>query len=121
MEAAAVPERPLTLAVFAAALLLAATAGADTPHITFDGTATQGGLLIAHAPGPSSAAVDGKAVQLTDDGRFLIAIARDRTDPVKVAVTLPGGQQARSEVVPEKPQSDMQRRDGLAPDRVSPD
>ncbi|HLS05961.1 MAG TPA: M23 family metallopeptidase [Wenzhouxiangella sp.] len=114
------PERPLTLAVFAAALLLAATAGADTPHITFDGTATQGGLLIAHAPGASSATVDGKAVQLTDDGRFLIAIARDRTDPVKVAVTLPGGQQAEHDVVPEKRQFDIQRIDGLPQDRVTP-
>ncbi|HLR87176.1 MAG TPA: M23 family metallopeptidase [Wenzhouxiangella sp.] len=114
------PERLLTLAVFATALLLAATVSADTPHITFDGTATQGGLLVARVPAGSSATVDGEAVQLTDDGRFLIAIARDRTDPVRIGVTLPDGQKADHDVVPEKREFDIQRIDGLPQDRVTP-
>lgn len=114
------PERLLTLAVFSAALLLAATVSADTSHITFDGTATQGGLLVARVPAGSSATVDGEAVQLTDDGRFLIAIARDRADPVRIGVTLPDGQQVEHDVMPEKREFDIQRIDGLPQDKVTP-
>lgn len=114
------PERLLIHTVFAALFLLAATASADAPHITFDGSATQGGLLIARAPAGSSARVDGETVQVTDDGRFLIAIARDRTDPVQIAVTLPDGKLTEHELVPEKRTFDIQRIDGLPQDKVTP-
>jgi len=98
----------------------AASAAGDEPSISFDGQPVQGGLVIGQAPAGSEILVDGEAVLVTAEGRFMVAFGRDETGPREVVATLPDGSRHKHQLHPEPRRFDIQRIDGLPQEQVSP-
>ena len=68
-------------------------------EFAFQGALTQGGVAIGQAPPHASAIfLDGHAVPLAPDGRFLIGFGRDAKPTVIVEALLPGNVRARQTV-----------------------
>lgn len=69
---------PFPLVLILAAMLLASVAAADAPAFRFDGPLAQGALVHGRAPpGTVQLTLDGRAVPLAPDGRFLLGFDRD--------------------------------------------
>ncbi len=100
---------------------LAAPAGtADNDLVSFEGEIVQGGLVIGRAPAGSSVSVDGKPVMISEDGRFLVAFAREQSEPAHIEATLPSGMRLSERLTPKPRKFDIQRIDGLPQDKVTP-
>jgi murein DD-endopeptidase MepM/ murein hydrolase activator NlpD len=84
-------------------------------NFTFQGAISQGGLVIGNAPaGAATLTLDGKAVELSPDGRFLIGFGRD-ADPVAVVeARLSDGRIVRQELQVRPRQWDIQSLPTLA-------
>jgi murein DD-endopeptidase MepM/ murein hydrolase activator NlpD len=113
---------PHTLRWLTGALLAGLTlcAAASDASIDFEGEMVQGGLVTGKAPAGSTVRVDGEPVMTTNDGRFLVAFAREQTAPARVEVSLPGGTTLERALEPESREFDIQRIDGLPQDKVTP-
>lgn len=119
------PERtrrfPLLCRLVAAGMALwSLSALAADEAIRFEGRQVQGGMIIGDAPAGSSVKLNGEAVMSTDEGRFLVAFAREQTEATTVTVTLPSGMRLERNLVPEPREFDIQRIDGLPQDQVTP-
>lgn len=114
------PALPLTWFAAFGTLLLSLGVAADDARIRLEGQRVQGGMLIGHAPAGSSVSVDGERVPSTEDGRFLVAFAREQTEATRVSVALPSGERLERRLVPESREFDIQRIDGLPQDQVTP-
>ena len=88
-------------AVFAAAAVLvfssvpgAPTGSQDPTAFRFEGAFVQGGLVRGTAPARTVAlSLDGASVPLAPDGRFLLGLDRDRTDPAVLTARLADGRE----------------------------
>lgn len=89
-------------------------------RLRFSGDVVQGGLVIGQAPPDSRVRVDGEEVMTGEDGRFLLAFGRDRTEPRQVRVTLPDGTRLARALEPGQRSFDIQRIDGLPQEQVTP-
>ncbi|MGI9507811.1 MAG: M23 family metallopeptidase [Geminicoccaceae bacterium] len=79
-----------------------------------------GGLVIGEAPPGSTVRVDGRAVRLSDDGRFAFGVGRNAEGKVDVVIAPPKGDAIKRTVVIDKRDYDVQRIDGLPARKVEP-
>jgi murein DD-endopeptidase MepM/ murein hydrolase activator NlpD len=89
-------------------------------RFSLSGTMEQGSLALGSAPPGSLAALDGRPLRVTDDGRFAFGFAPDQTTASLVTVRYPdGGGDSRS-YVPAVRQYEIQRINGLPQNTVTP-
>ena len=106
-----------------ASLSLAASAahGQEKPiRFSITGALTQGSLALGSAPPGSLAALDGRPLRVTADGRFAFGFGPDQTKASLVTVRYPdGGGDSRS-FTPSPRTYEEQRVDGLPQHTVTP-
>jgi murein DD-endopeptidase MepM/ murein hydrolase activator NlpD len=108
--------------MFLGASLSLATAPAfgDPVRFSITGALEQGSLALGSAPPESSAALDGRPLHITPDGRFAFGFASDQTVAALVTVRYPdGGGDSRS-FKPAVRQYDIQHVNGLPQNTVTP-
>lgn len=113
--------RAIARAVALAVLLCAGPArGDEIPVHWLHAHWTQGGYAIGQTIPGSSVHFQGRALRLTDDGRFLVGFHRDEGRIVRFAVRTPDGREYRfaRSIAPRDYR--IQRIDGVDPDKVSP-
>ncbi|HKX08293.1 MAG TPA: M23 family metallopeptidase [Stellaceae bacterium] len=104
------------------ALLLAlATPVFADDAITIAGVLSQGGLARGEAPPGTSLSLDGRAVRVAPDGKFILGFGRDAPTRMRLAAAFPDGRTTTREIVLEKREYQIQRIDGLPPQMVTPD
>ena len=92
----------------------------DADGLRLEGTFAEGGLILGTAPPGSQVAVDGKAVRVSPDGRFVFGFGRDHVSDISLSVTFPDGQRLESTFAIAQRTYDVQRIDGLPPRQVTP-
>ena len=101
--------------------LAALPAFADEPvRFTVTGAMEQGSLALGSAPPGSEAALDGRPLATTADGRFAFGFAFDQTKPSLVTVRYPDGDGDSRSFTPTPRSYDIQRVNGLPQDTVTP-
>ena len=89
-------------------------------RFTVAGALEQGSLALGSAPPGSQAALDGRPLRVTADGRFVFGFAPDQTKAALVTVRYPdGGGDSRS-FTPTSRQYEIQRVNGLPQNTVTP-
>ncbi len=89
-------------------------------RFSITGAMSQGSLAMGSAPPGSTAALDGRPLRITQDGRFAFGFAPDQTKPVLVTVRYPdGGGDSRS-FTPTLRTYDVQHVNGLPQHTVTP-
>jgi murein DD-endopeptidase MepM/ murein hydrolase activator NlpD len=101
-----------------AAAVLAIPAAAEV--LELDGSLVQGGLVVGRVAPGTAVTVDGRAVRVSEDGRFLIGFGRDARTAL-VHATPPGGGAITRTLWVRTRTYDVQRIDGLPPKQVTPD
>ena len=115
--------RPWLFACFLTAIVIpGADAFADDPAVmvALEEHVTPGGLVIGEAPRGSKVSVDGRAIRLGDDGRFVFGVGRDAEGEVQVVIESPGGDAITRTVAIDKRDYEIQRIDGLPARKVEP-
>ena len=93
---------------------------ADPIRFTVTGAMEQGSLALGTAPPGSQAALDGRPLAVTPDGRFVFGFGYDQAKPSLVTVRYPdGGGDSRS-FAPTARQYEEQRVNGLPQETVTP-
>lgn len=100
------------------ATMLATAAHAD--DITLAGQFTQGGLVTGQAPKGSRITLDGKALRVAADGRFVFGFGRDQEPEAVLRIRLPDGSSQDRRIAVIKREYQIQRIEGLPPRQVSP-
>lgn len=85
------------------------------------GDAIQGGLIFGQAPPGSHVILDGEAVMITGEGRFVIGFDRDETGVRTLVIEAPGLPTQTEELAVQPREYDIERVDGLPPRTVTPD
>lgn len=101
-------------------LWLAAASPARAEPVQLKGEPIQGGLIVGQAPAGSKAALDGRALRVDADGRFLFGFARDQKPEATLVVTLPDGVRETRRLEVARRDYQIQRIDGLPPSQVTP-
>lgn len=107
---------------FAAAVLVlagAAMAQADD-SLTLSGDLSQGGLVFGKAAPGALVALNGKALRVTADGRFIFGFGRDAPQAATLTVTAPDGGVTTRELEIAQREYQVQRIDGLPNRFVTP-
>lgn len=107
------------LAAFAAVLLAAAPATADS--LTLDGDFAEGGLVRAAVAPGTRVTLDGRSVPVAPDGRFLLGFGRDAPATAELVLLLPDGTREERRLAVAPRSYAVQRIDGLPRDTVTPD
>lgn len=105
----------MLLAVFVAAFPFAAAA------LELEGSMTQGGLVVGRIEPGSRVALDGRALRLAADGRFLIGFGRDHGPKARLKIVSPDGRETVRALAVAKRRYPIQRIEGLPPRLVTPD
>ena len=106
-----------------ASLSLAAsrvTAQEKSVRFSLNGSMEQGSLVTGSAPPGSLAALDGRPLRVSADGRFAFGFAPDQTAASLVTVRYPEGGGDSRRYTPIVRQYDIQRVDGLPQHTVTP-
>ncbi|HET6520191.1 MAG TPA: M23 family metallopeptidase [Geminicoccaceae bacterium] len=106
------------IVVFAATLLPAAAAAAA--GLRLEGDLSQGGLVRGEVPPGAAVALDGRALRVSPEGRFVLGFDRDAGPEAELAVRLPDGRTEARRLAVAPRTYDVQRIDGLPPRRVEP-
>lgn len=101
------------------AACLAAAPAVAADRVVFEGEPTQGALVVGHAPVDAEVRVDGRPVSVSSQGRFVFGVGRDAQGPVEVTVTA-GGETTKHRLPVADREYEIQRIDGLPPDKVTP-
>lgn len=88
--------------------------------LELDGKPIQGGLLIGHVMPGSRASLDGEAVRVSGDGRFLLGFDRDAGPVAELKVERPDGETLTWRLRIRQREYDIQRIDGLPERKVTP-
>lgn len=88
--------------------------------LELDGPMVQGGLVVGRVAPGTAVTVNGHAVRVSEDGRFLIGFGRDAQTTL-VRATSPGGVTVTQTLRVQTRTYDVQRIDGLPPRQVTPD
>ncbi|MEO3428350.1 M23 family metallopeptidase [Pelagibius sp. CAU 1746] len=110
----------MTRALLSAIVLLLAVSSARAEELTLDGQFTQGGLVFGKTLPGATASLDGEALRVTPDGRFIFGFGRDHAPRATLTVTVPGGAVITRELEVAQRAYDIQRIDGIKKDYVSP-
>jgi len=116
--------QPIRRRFFLGASLSLAASGAmgqeKSARFSLTGSMEQGSLALGSAPPGSLAALDGRPLRVTEDGRFTFGFAPDQTTASLVTVRYPdGGGDSRS-YTPMVRQYEIQRINGLPQNTVTP-
>jgi murein DD-endopeptidase MepM/ murein hydrolase activator NlpD len=84
------------------------------------GAMEQGSLALGSAPPGSLAALDGRPLHITPDGRFAFGFAPDQTRAALVTVRYPDGSGDSRSFIPAVRKYEIQRVNGLPQDTVTP-
>ncbi len=108
--------------LFASVFTLSAFAGvAGAADVTIEGRFEQGGLAIGNVPMGATVTFNGKPVQTTYVGRFVVGFDRDMTTSAKFDVKLPDGR-VDTRTIPIQPrQWPTEKVSGLPAKLVKPD
>ncbi len=104
-----------------AALLLFLLAGPAWAETTFSGAFTQGGLVIGRTAPGARVTLDGQAVPLAADGRFLLGFGREAKAEAVLRVEPPAQPPETFRLAVKARRWDIQRIDGLPEKKVTPD
>ena len=111
--------RPLGLALFLCALAVAASGSAAA--LELEGPITQGGFVIGRVEPGSRVALDGRALRVAADGRFLLGFGRDHGPKAELKIVAPDGQETLRRLAVAKRHYLIQRIEGLPQAMVTPD
>ena len=103
------------------ALVLIGAALDAASALELEGPITQGGLIVGRAEPGARVALDGRAIRVAPDGRFLIGFGRDHSPRAGLTVTAPDGRVTRRTLAIAQRRYDIQRIEGLPPKLVTPD
>ncbi len=106
----------MRLPVLSAAVLMAVVVWSAAQAQQLTGRAEQGGLVLGQTHPGAVVALDGKAVPVDDQGRFLLGFGRDAAAAARLEVD---GHPFPIAIAPRDWQ--VQRIDGLSPAKVTPD
>ncbi|SDG47234.1 M23 family metallopeptidase [Roseospirillum parvum] len=109
--------------VFAALLIVLCLALGSLPAAALDlsGRLTQGGLALGHTVPGATVALDGRAVPVDGQGRFVVGFGRDAPARVALTVTRPDGSAETRRLAIAPVAWPEQHIDGLPPAQVTPD
>jgi len=113
-------ERRSLLAASLAALA-APAAGQSPQRLLMTGKVTQGGLIFAKAQPGTRASLDGRALRMTADGRFVFGFGRDHGKGAALVLAHADGTRETRDLQIAQRQYDIQRITGLPPRMVEPD
>lgn len=102
-------------------VLLCSTALSVQAEFELQGQAVQGGLMFGQADAGSSVSLDGTAIPVAPDGRFVIGFGRDESGSRELQVTSPAGEVSKRSIVVQAREYKIERVDGLPPSKVTPD
>ncbi len=102
------------------AALMSAAGGVGAAELRLDGRSIQGGLIVGQAAPGARVAVDGRAVRVAPDGKFLIGFGREAGPSAMLTVTWPDGTLERRTLNIAPRTYDIQRIDGLPDRQVTP-
>lgn len=105
----------MLMAVFVAALPFA------TAALELEGSMTQGGLVVGRIESGWRVTLDGRALRLAADGRFLIGFGRDHGPKAALTIIAPDGRETVRALAVAKRRYPIQRIEGLPPRLVTPD
>ena len=88
--------------------------------LTLAGALSQGGLVTGRTVPGAEVRLDGRPVRVGADGRFLLGFGREAAPEAVLELTLPDGTLARRTLAIEQRSYDIQRIDGLQPEKVTP-
>lgn len=88
--------------------------------IALDGHFIQGGMVLGSAPQGSQIRLNGKALRLTDDGRFVFGFGRDEALSHQLDWRS-GGHSGQMAIIINKREYDIQKVNGVASKYVNPD
>lgn len=112
--------RRLIAAAISIALLSAADFASATDSVRLDGEWEQGALILGTAPAGSRVHFKGRDVRVSPEGRFVIGLDRDEDKSVELSMTPPDGPAQIERHAVRARKYDIQRLDGLPPDKVTP-
>lgn len=95
-------------------------AASATAGIELGETLMPGGMMIGKAPAGSKVEIDGLAIRVSDDGRFIFGAGRDAEGGIEVVINSPDGQRLEQRVAILDRDYDIQRIDGLPTRKVDP-
>jgi murein DD-endopeptidase MepM/ murein hydrolase activator NlpD len=104
------------IAIVVVAWLVGGAAGT----MELDGNLVQGGLVRGRVAPGSAVWLDGRALPVAEDGRFVFGFGRDAPASAELSVRTPAGDERRRVLRVAPRDYQIQRIDGLAPRQVSP-
>ena len=84
------------------------------------GTAIEGGLIIARTNPANRILLDDNAIEISENGVFVIGFHRESDVPVSVRIIAPDGNMMTSNLTPRQRDYNIQRIDGLKQTMVTP-
>ncbi len=88
--------------------------------LSLEGDYTQGGMLMGQVNPGDRVLLDGKPVQVSGQGHFLLGFGRDEALQHALVIQRKGGEQDRFDIALSKRDYRIQRIDGLPPSKVTP-
>jgi len=107
------------LATLVVAMGLVAARG-EAATLLLDGAFVQGGLVRGLAEPGAVVSLDGQALRVSADGRFVFGFGRDHSEPALLRVRYADGSEAQRRIAVEARDYRIQRIDGLPPRMVTP-
>ncbi len=101
-------------------VLLFVSAAAIGGELVLDGPLRQGGLIVGHGAPGLRATLDGRALRVDTEGRFVFGFGRDAAPSATLVVTHPDGAVEERQLAIAQRAYDVQRIDGLAKSLVTP-
>ncbi len=108
------------VAVLLAGLFAVLVSQAHAAALLLDGPFVQGGLIRGLAEPGAVVTLDGKAVRVSEDGRFVFGFGRDHAEPALLRVRYVDGSEAQQRIEVARRDYRIQRIDGLPPRMVTP-
>ncbi|MFQ6017157.1 MAG: M23 family metallopeptidase [Kiloniellaceae bacterium] len=107
-------------AAWLAVILALPSLPASARELRLDGHFVQGGLVMGVTEPGAKVRLGGRAVRVTEAGRFIIGFGRDAPGEALLELSLPDGRVERHRLTIEKRAYPVQRIDGLPPKMVTP-
>ena len=96
------------------------TASAEVPSLELRGQLIQGGVVRARTIAGSKVYLDGRLLQVSENGDFIFGLTSDAPEHARLAVHMPDGRRIEENLRIAGRSYEVQRIDGLDPNKVSP-